>query len=160
MENKRKRGRPKKAKNKIDLYDALKIGDKFDYIEDRLAFGMTESDLAASLGVARTTYYKWKDTKPEFYRAIERGKLGQIQLVENQLLKKILGYSVEETEELQDNDGNVMQRKVKTKFINPDTTSMIFYLKNRNPEEWKDRVENHNTGGFEFDVRVNGLDEE
>ena len=143
----------KKGKKK-DLYIEKNIKEKLDYIEDRLAYGITETELIKRLGVSRSVYYKWKNTKKEFRDAIERGKNGQVELVENQLLKKIMGYTVEETEELQDEHGTVLNRKVKTKYINPDTTSMIFWLKNRDPDNWKDRVEQHNTGGFEFNVKL------
>lgn len=143
-----------KNKRKKDLYTEKDIKNKLDYIEDRIAYGITETELMKRLDVSRTTYYKWKESKKEFREAIERGKRGQIQVVENQLLKKILGYTVEETEERQDEHGNVLERKIKTKFINPDTTSMIFWLKNRNPDEWKDRIENNHTGSVEFNVKL------
>ena len=61
------------------------------------------------------------------------------------MLKRALGYSYEEvTKEAQLNPRTgkyeLAITKVVTKEIVPDTTSQIFWLKNRKPDEWRDKV--------------------
>lgn len=69
--------------------------------------------------------------------------------VENALLKRALGYSYVETirEQVIDYDkttglpvGSHLEiKKEITKEVVPDTTAQIFWLKNRRPEEWRDK---------------------
>lgn len=58
--------------------------------------------------------------------------------VEKSLLQRALGYSYEETSEKYE-DGELTERKVTKKHIPPDTTAQIFWLKNRKPEQWRDK---------------------
>lgn len=58
--------------------------------------------------------------------------------VEKSLLQRALGYSYEETSEKY--EGGVMtERKVTKKHVASDTTAQIFWLKNRKPEQWRDK---------------------
>ena len=59
--------------------------------------------------------------------------------VENALFKRATGYTEIVTEII---EGGKDGRRVKTteKHIPPDTASIIFWLKNRCPDKWRDRV--------------------
>ena len=60
--------------------------------------------------------------------------------VENALLKRALGYKYDEV--TQENiKGELVVTKVVTKEVQPDVTAQIFWLKNRKPEEWRDKKE-------------------
>lgn len=58
--------------------------------------------------------------------------------VEKSLLQRALGYSYEEISEKYE-DGVMTERKVTKKHVVPDTTAQIFWLKNRKPEQWRDK---------------------
>jgi hypothetical protein len=114
------------------------------------------------LGIALSTLYEWKNRYPDFREAINNGKAEVDYAVEDSLLKRALGYTVEEvTEEPQpyavngilqrDEDGNPVMRlevsKRVKKYVAPDVAAAIFWLKNRKPAEWRDKQEIKHTGG-------------
>ena len=58
--------------------------------------------------------------------------------VENALLKRALGYEyMEERVEISEKDGRKVIQMTKT--VPPDTTAQIFWLKNRRPDQWRDK---------------------
>ena len=65
------------------------------------------------------------------------------EIVENALFKRANGYSVDEeqiTYGINENGEQVvLQKKTVKKYIPPDTTAQIFWLKNRKPDIWKDK---------------------
>lgn len=60
--------------------------------------------------------------------------------VENALLKRALGYDYEETVTVELTGGRKQTRKM-TKHMAADVTAQIFWLKNRRPDRWRDKVE-------------------
>ncbi len=81
-----------------------------------------------------------------------------VDAVERALLRRALGFQQQElfTEELYDKaTGEVLEtakRRVVTKEILPDVRALLFWLKNRRPDRWRDRVENADESPeFEFD---------
>lgn len=63
--------------------------------------------------------------------------------MENALLRRALGYEVEETtSEIREENGKKTKYIKKTiKHVVPDTTAQIFWLKNRRPDKWRDKHE-------------------
>lgn len=76
--------------------------------------GATDEILARKIGVAVSTYYEWRNRFPEIAEAVKKGKEIVDYEVECEMLKAIKA-------------GNV--------------TAMIFWLKNRQPEKWRDKPE-------------------
>lgn len=113
--------------------------------------GLTDEQIAHNMGISRATLYEYKKNYPEISDALKRGKEVVDILVENALLKRALGYEYQETVEeifetpdIVDVNGKPRQRKhIKrvTKVALPDTTAMIFWLKNRRPDVWRDKHE-------------------
>lgn len=83
-------------------------------VEGRARDGMTEQEIARSLGISRTTLYHWKTEHPELAAALRKGKEAVDYQVESALLQTALG-------------GN--------------TTAQLFWLRNRRPDKWKDKPE-------------------
>ena len=70
--------------------------------------------------------------------------------MENALFKSACGYDVEETtEELRFNKKTHSYEMVVTKRVRkhvpPSNTAQIFWLKNRMPDKWRDRIETKTT---------------
>lgn len=116
--------------------------------------GLTNIQIAENMGVAERTFTEWVARFPAISAALKRGKEPVDTQVENALLKRALGYEYDEvTEETErfpvgkpDEDGEqrfIEKTKVKTKRVTvlPDVTAQIFWLKNRKPKQWRDRVE-------------------
>lgn len=98
--------------------------------------GLTDEQIAKNIGINRDTLYRWKKAYPDFSDALKKGKEVIDRQVENALLKRALGYTYEEVTF----EGDVEVKRV-IKQVVPDTTAQIFWLKNRKPEDWRDKRE-------------------
>lgn len=99
------------------------------------------------MGISCATLYEWKKKYPEISEALKRAKEVADRVVENALYKSACGYEYDEiTEERQFNRKTGKYEMVVTKrtrkTVPPNTTAQIFWLKNRKPEVWRDKVEN------------------
>ena len=106
--------------------------------------GLTDDQIAAKMGVCRTTLYDWYNRYPDILNAIKKGKEPVDTQVENALLRRALGYDYEETvTEIEDLGGGKTKKHVRkvTRLVAPDTTAQIFWLKNRKPKQWRDKME-------------------
>lgn len=105
--------------------------------------GLTDEQIALKMGINVATLYRYKQSYCEICDALKKGKeIVDIQ-VENALFKRAMGYEYEETKIIiSEKDG----KRVETvkKQMAPDTTAQIFWLKNRKPAKWRDRVEVQN----------------
>jgi hypothetical protein len=116
--------------------------------------GMIDKDIAAKLGISQTSFYEYLKKYPKFSEALNRGKVPVDIEVENALLQRAKGYEYEEksTTYIDDGTGRPKIKETKTvkKFIPPDTTAQIFWLKNRKSKEWKDRQDVELTGNIQM----------
>lgn len=108
--------------------------------------GLTEEQIAHNMGIRRETLIEWKKKYPNISNTLKRGKEIIDRQVENALLKRALGYSYKETtrELIFDNGTGKTEFKITKeveKEVVPDTTAQIFWLKNRKPEEWREKQE-------------------
>ena len=110
--------------------------DKLILLEGWARDGLTDEQIAKNIGINRTTLYDWKKKETNIADALKKGKEVIDFEVENALLKRALGYEYEE----ETYENGILTKKVK-KQVPPDTTAQIFWLKNRKPNNWKDRVE-------------------
>ena len=110
--------------------------DKLILLEGWARDGLTDEQIAKNIGITRTTLYDWKKKETNIADALKKGKEVIDFEVENALLKRALGYEYEE----ETYENGILTKKVK-KHVAPDTTAQIFWLKNRKPNNWKDRVE-------------------
>ena len=106
--------------------------------EELASQGLTLGQIATSLGISHQTMNARRKEYFEFSEAIKRGQVKGIGKITNALFENAMG-------------GNV--------------TAQIFYLKNRAPEEWKDRQHIDKTGETTMHVKftqieANGVDDE
>ena len=98
--------------------------------------GLTDDQIAKNIGINRDTLYRWKKAHSDISDALKRGKEVIDRQVENALLKRALGYTYDEITI----EGDDEVKRVRKQVV-PDTTAQIFWLKNRKPEEWRDKRE-------------------
>lgn len=124
-------------------YEIWSQPDNLLKIEAWARNGLTEEQIASNIGVGRSTLWQWKKKNEDVYNALRRGKEVVDIQVENALLKRALGYEVEEEKITQEVVDGVMRKKVEKtkKVVMPDVTAQIYWLKNRKPEDWRDRRE-------------------
>lgn len=109
--------------------------------------GLTEEQIAKNFGISYNTFKRAKKD-PEYGELITAALIQTKDVVdmevENMLLKRARGYEYDEvTEEYE--MGVLAKRKVTHKMVVPDTSAQIFWLKNRQPDKWRDRREVDNT---------------
>lgn len=112
--------------------------------------GLIDEDIAANMGISRSTLGEWKNKYQVISDALKEEKEVADIRVENALYKKALGYKYTEVTEELNSSGELVVTKRVTKEVQPDVTAQIFWLKNRRPDLWRDRQR----------LEVEGIDEE
>lgn len=118
----------------VGKYDTH-VKPKLLLIEAWCRNGLTDKMIATNLDISEESFYKYKREHAEFADTLKSGKEVIDTMVENALLKAALGYGYEETKETA--DGFERMNKV----AHPNTTALIFWLKNRNQKDWRDKQE-------------------
>lgn len=134
-EEKNKGGRPKTT-----VIERLKKIE-FDYKKIKMlaTFGLTDKELGGLLGVDESTITRWKQASPEFLHALKEGKEISDSKVVKSLFERAIGYSHPDVH-ISNYQGAITKTPI-TKHYPPDPTSMIFWLKNRQPDKWREKQE-------------------
>ena len=93
---------------------------------ENLRQGVTIDMACKSAGIARDTYYKWRQKSKEFKRAIKEAKNSRIEKVEDALLANAV-------------KGNI--------------TAQIFFLCNRAKQDWESVNKVEHRGGIEVNLK-------
>lgn len=117
--------------------------------------GLTDEQIASNIGISRSTLFEWRRKYPNISNALKRGKEVIDRMVENALLKAALGYEFEEDGMTKDGDVVPLRR-----VQHPNTTALIFWLKNRKPAEWRDKQEVNHSGDLGISIQVDYGDED
>jgi len=87
---------------------------------------------------------RWKQKDSKFYTSLKEAKLNSDLEVISSLRKRAIGYEEEDTKIF--NDQGTPLVVPYTKKVAPDPTSAIFWLKNRQPEKFRDKQQEINIG--------------
>lgn len=137
------------------VYDEWLTQDGLLRIEGWARDGLTNDQIAHNIGVSGRTFAEWVSRFSSLSSSLKKGKAPVDIEVENALLKRALGYEYEEvTTEIEevptgktDEDGKPIIKQKKhirktTKMVLPDVTAQIFWLKNRKPDQWREKIQN------------------
>lgn len=124
----RKKGRPSKF-DTLDLKQVEKVARR----------GWTDADMADFFGVTERTWNNWKVAHDTFFQSLKEWRAEADERVERSLYERATGYSHPEDKIF--NDGGEPLVVPTRKHYPPDTTAAIFWLKNRQPEKWRDKTE-------------------
>jgi transcriptional regulator with XRE-family HTH domain len=106
--------------------------------------GKTIEQLSKLICVSPTTIKNWMGGNPDFLAALNAARNVADELVEQSLFQRACGYSHEAVKLFYDKDlGKVIEHKY-IEHYPPDPTAMIFWLKNRQSENWRERPEASN----------------
>lgn len=133
----KKTGRPSKF-NTVNLEQLKKL-----YLA-----GWDDARVAGFFNFTRKSLENWKKDNAEFFLALKDWKKDADKRVERSLYDRAVGYSHEE-EVIYQYQGKIIKTTTIKQYA-PDVTAQIFWLKNRQPENWRDKTEH--------DVNVNPLD--
>lgn len=122
----RQRGRPSKYR------------DEFPEQARKLCLlGATDEDMARFFEVAKSTITLWVREHQNFSAAIKNGKMLADATIADSLYQRAKGYSHRSVKIM------VVDKCVEqvpfTEHYPPDPTSMIFWLKNRRPDLWREK---------------------
>lgn len=121
-----------------------------EQVERLCKLGVTDHEVARFFNVSFRTVQNWKHDHPEFFEALHRGKLESDTEVAASLFKNATGFTyqqetlVKKWRKKYNNQGQVVEAYeiIERVFVEqhalPNTTSQIFYLKNRRPDLWRD----------------------
>ena len=123
------------------------VKEKLTLVEGWARDGLTDKQIAYNLGIAMSTLQEYKNKHKEFSETLKRGKEVVDREVENALYKSAVGYRY--TEQAVTNKGDIVTIE---KLEKPNTTAMIFWLKNRKPQEWRDKQDVNHSG--EIGVKI------
>jgi hypothetical protein len=84
--------------------------------------GLTDEQIAHNMGITAKTLYEWKNKYSKISKSLKKTKEVVDRQVENALFKKA---------------------------CEGDTTAMIFWLKNRRPNDWRDKRETQLSGNVQ-----------
>jgi len=119
--------------------------------------GLTDEDIAHNMGIAVGTLYRWKNEHSEICEALKTSKEVADRIIENALFERAKGIHktikkpIKVKQVLYSPEGRkiaekeVIEQAEEEIYVPPDTTAAIFWLKNRKPEQWRDKrqVEEH-----------------
>lgn len=115
--------------------------------------GATDKDLADFFEVTETTINNWKLAHIKFFESLKKGKMVADATVAESLYKRANGYEHEDVD-IKMYEGRIIETKL-IKHYPPDTTAGIFWLKNRQPKQWRDKQETEHTGTAFEKVTIN-----
>lgn len=114
--------------------------------------GLSLAQIAHNVGVADSTFRRWKEENEALSAAIKRGNAPVDLEVENAMLKSALGHKETvrkaikvKTEKQKVGEGKIVEEHIEyvdeEVYIPPQVVAQIFWLKNRRPDKWKDKIE-------------------
>ena len=101
--------------------------------------GLTDAEIAGSIGVTPETFCRWKKAHPALAEAMQGARVTADARVAASLYQRAIGFTME-CEEIKMVAGEPQTVRYRKTFP-PDVTAQIFWLKNRCPALWRDRVE-------------------
>ena len=142
-----------------------KVGapSKFNKINQRqlkklVLAGFTDKQLADFFDINEGTLNNYKQKHPEFFKSLIDWKKEADAKVEQALYKRAIGYEYDEVTYEKTKAGGLgigfskgkvsdikhvdcYKTKVTTKQVAPEVLAQIFWLKNRQPDKWKDKTD-------------------
>lgn len=109
-----------------------------EQVEKLCKLRATDKEIADFFRVSQQTLNAWKSSRPDFLEALKKGKELADAEVAHSLFQRAVGYSHPDVH-ISNYQGEVTVTPI-TKHYPPETVACIFWLKNRRPDLWRDRV--------------------
>lgn len=113
--------------------------------------GLTDEQIAKEIGISRSTLSEWKKKHEKIAAALSTGKEIADRMVENSLYEMTQGkmLKVKKAFKVKKTSYDAQGRKVEAEelqtieedyYVEPDIKAIMFWLKNRKPEAWRDKI--------------------
>ncbi len=108
--------------------------------------GATDEEIAKAFGISVRTLHRWKIAHPSLMERMREGKEIADAKVERCLYQRATGYDAKDVEQIIDTDPTtgtqrISRTRVNTKHIPPDTMACMYWLNNRQRNNWSQRQE-------------------
>jgi hypothetical protein len=126
---------------------------KPEYVEQArklCLLGATDRELADFFEVEVRTIHRWKAESDEFCHSIRVGKEVADERVKRSLYQRAIGYEQEDVKIFMPAGAAAPIYAPFTAKIAPDTTAAIFWLNNRDPENWRNRQQVEHSGSVDI----------
>ena len=126
--------------------------------------GLTDKEIARNMGISRSTLDAWRKKFSDISDTLKKGKEYADRKVEKSLYERAIGYSIMlkkpiKVHEVKYNNKGKRIEMDRIEYANEeihipgDVTAQIFWLKNRMPEVWRDKI----TGNLSMTVENDGF---
>lgn len=126
-------------------YNEKQLKEKKEKIENWAKRGCTKKEIAANLGISKTTFEAYEKKYSWLSGLIKKAQFEAVEEVENSLYKAATGYYYTEHQVVKVKTDQYREevRAIEVqKFKPPDTGAMCFYLKNRAKDRWAENPQN------------------
>lgn len=128
-----------------------KYSDEYNEKVFKLALlGATDAEMADLLDICEATFNNWKRYYPKFLESLKKGKANADANVAKSLYQRACGYSHPDVH-ISNYQGEIIITET-TKHYPPDTGAAFIWLKNRRPEDWRDKTEQAITHSESIDM--------
>ena len=137
---------------------------------------LTDAEMAKEMHISPSTYYEWLKKYPEMSEAVTRARTGadaraNNESVERSLLETALGgvRVLKKPMKLKTTSFDSRGRRVESEklvyadeeiYVPPNVKAQIFWLTNREPERWRNKVEAVLPGANEMQIILRGATDE
>lgn len=115
--------------------------------------GSTDKQLAEFFGISLSTLYIWKNKYPDFSESLRLGKEIADSKVAYSIYQRAIGMTIP------DFHISIFHGEVKItpieKYLPPDVSACIFWLKNRQKEKWNNTPDKNNNNLTAFNIVIN-----
>jgi hypothetical protein len=117
-----------------------------EYVKPRLdeitemAKTMMEEQIAETLGIGKSSWYKYKAEHTELSEAVKKGRQKLAGELKSTLIQKAQGYVYEEKKTIKEK-GVVIREEIYVKKAHPDVAAINLLLKNYDPDWRNDPAE-------------------
>ena len=138
-----------------------------------IAQGYSQKEACAKAGIAEKTFYRWQDEDSQFRQLVRNAQdearisKADVRAVEQSLLDIARGFEYEEVkteyesrEVIDEQTGKkefkpVIKKQVRTqKRVVPNVEAIKFLLTNRDPQNWKNRIDTMQMGSISTDLNI------
>ena len=107
-----------------------------DLVYNYALLGATDGAMATFFNISEVTFNAWKKKHPRFLKSMRAGKAQADARVARSLYARAIGYEHPEVD-IRAVKGKIRKTSL-VKFYPPDTAAATFWLRNRQPELWRD----------------------